>query len=80
MAPHVGILNEGSLVETYENFWGHNDLDMLEIGDGDLLIEDSQTLFAFWAATKSLLIIGTELDTLASEYVTILKNPYLLNF
>ncbi|KAI7971725.1 hypothetical protein EIK77_002726 [Talaromyces pinophilus] len=42
------------------DFWGHNDPDMLEVGNGDLTIEENRAHFALWAIMKSPLIIGTD--------------------
>jgi alpha-galactosidase len=53
---------------------------MLEIGNGNLTIAESRSHFAFWAAAKSPLIIGTALDGLPADHVAILKNKYLLAF
>lgn len=74
------ILNEASFLSNYGNFWGHNDADMLHIGNGNLTYAESRTHFALWAAIKSPLIIGTDLAKLASEKVDILKNTALLAF
>ncbi|KFY67926.1 hypothetical protein V496_01334 [Pseudogymnoascus sp. VKM F-4515 (FW-2607)] len=74
------ILNQMSFKSKYTDFWKHNDADMLHIGNGNLTIEESRTHFAFWAAIKSPLIIGTALDKLAAEKVAILKNVHLLAF
>ncbi|OBT57646.1 hypothetical protein VE04_01837 [Pseudogymnoascus sp. 24MN13] len=74
------ILNEGSFLSNYANFWGHNDLDMLHIGNGNLTLAESRSHFAFWAAMKSPIIIGTDLLKLDSEKVAILKNKALLAF
>ena len=74
------ILNENSFQLNYVNFWGHNDADMLEVGNGDLTIEENRSHFAFWAAMKSPLIIGTDLSVLPTTHVDILKNKYLLAF
>jgi alpha-galactosidase len=41
------------------DFWGHSDPDMLEVGNGDLTIEENRAHFALWAIMKSPLIIGT---------------------
>lgn len=76
----VEILNENSFLLNYVNFWGHNDVDMLEIGNGNLTLAESRSHFAFWAAMKSPLIIGTALDVLSTDLVGILKNEYLLGF
>ena len=53
---------------------------MLEIGNGNLTLPESRSHFAFWAAMKSPLIIGTALDVLASDLVDVLKTPALLAF
>ena len=74
------ILNENSFLLNSVNFWGHNDADMLEIGNGNLTLAESRSHFAFWAAMKSPLIIGTALDLLPADHVEILKNRYLLAF
>ena len=76
----VYILNENSFLSNYGDFWGHNDADMLEVGNGNLTLEESKSHFALWAAMKSPLIIGTALDTLDAELVAVLKNEYLLAF
>ena len=76
----ASIMNENSFWLSYVDFWGHNDADMLEIGNGDLTIEENRSHFAFWAAMKSPLIIGTDLSVLPADHVDILKNPYLLAF
>jgi len=41
------------------DFWGHNDPDMLEVGNGYLTLEENRAHFALWAIMKSPLIIGT---------------------
>ena len=53
------IVNHASFFTHTTNFWGHNDYDMLEVGNGDLTIEENRSHFAIWAALKSPLIIGT---------------------
>jgi alpha-galactosidase len=74
------IMNENSFLLNSVNFWGHNDADMLEIGNGNLTAAESRSHFAFWAVMKSPLIIGTALDSLASDKVALLKNTALLAF
>lgn len=74
------ILNEVSFKANHVDFWGHGDADMLHIGNGNLTMAESRTHFAFWAATKSPIIIGTDLDKLAADKVAILKNKALLAF
>jgi alpha-galactosidase len=74
------ILNENSFLLNSVNFWGHNDVDMLEVGNGNLTLAETRSHFAFWAAMKSPLIIGTTLESLPDTHVNILKNKYLLSF
>jgi alpha-galactosidase len=56
------ILNQASFFWNTTDFWGHNDWDMLEIGNGNPTYEENRSHFAMWAALKSPLIIGTPLD------------------
>jgi alpha-galactosidase len=64
----------------YVNFYGHSDPDMLEVGNGQLTIEENRSHFTLWAIMKSPLLIGTDLAKLDSQKVDILKNKYLLAF
>jgi alpha-galactosidase len=73
-------LNINSFKLNSVDFWGHNDADMLEIGNGNLTHAESRSHFALWAAMKSPLLIGTALDKLSKANVDILKNKYLLAF
>ncbi|KOS41801.1 hypothetical protein ACN38_g7318 [Penicillium nordicum] len=74
------IANENSFLMDYANFWSYPDPDMLEIGNGDLTIEESRAHFALWAVMKSPLIIGTALDSINDDHLAILKNKHLLDF
>lgn len=62
------------------DFWGHNDWDMLEVGNGNLTIEESRTHFALWAAFKSPLIVGTRLEGISQPVLNILKTKELIEF
>lgn len=62
------------------DFWGHPDPDMLEVGNGGLSAAEERTHFAFWAAMKSPLLIGTDLYAASDEAKSILLNKYLLAF
>lgn len=46
----------------YVDFWGRPDPDMLEVGNGDLTLEENRAHFALWAVMKSPLIIGTSVS------------------
>ncbi|PVH74672.1 glycoside hydrolase family 27 protein [Cadophora sp. DSE1049] len=76
----VEILNMNSFALNSVDFWGHNDADMLEVGNGQLTDAESRSHFAFWAAMKSPLIIGTDLSVLKKSLVDVLKNKFLLAF
>ncbi|KAF2086364.1 glycoside hydrolase family 27 protein [Saccharata proteae CBS 121410] len=74
------ILNENSFHMNDVDFFGHSDADMLEVGNGNLTLQERRSHFALWAAMKSPLLIGTALDGLAEENVKVLLNRYLLAF
>lgn len=76
----AAILNENSFLLNSVDFWGHNDADMLEVGNGNLTDAENRAHFALWAAMKSPLIIGTALDALSMDKVELLENKYLLAF
>jgi len=72
------IINENSFIAWASDFYGYNDMDMLEIGNGDLNFEESKTHFTAWALMKSPLIIGTDLSKISKESLEILKNTELI--
>ncbi len=47
---------------SYVDFFSHNDMDMMEIGNGDLTIEEQRTHFAAWIFMKSPILLGTEVS------------------
>lgn len=65
---------------TSVDFWSHNDWDMLEVGNGDLTFEENRSHFALWAAFKSPLIMGTRLEGITKEVVSILTNKEIIAF
>ncbi|CAE6454972.1 unnamed protein product [Rhizoctonia solani] len=74
----VRIINEVFPITGFARPGAWNDLDMLEVGNKGMTIEEQKTHFAFWAAAKSPLLIGTNLATISSDALAILKNPRLL--
>ncbi|KAL9616886.1 MAG: hypothetical protein Q9160_008275 [Pyrenula sp. 1 TL-2023] len=74
------ILNLNSFRLNSVDFWSHNDADMLEVGNGDLTPEETRSHFAFWAAMKSPLLIGTDITVLSQQNIDLLKNERLLAF
>jgi alpha-galactosidase len=74
------ILNHASFFWNTTDFWGHNDWDMLEVGNGNLTYEESRSHFALWAALRSPLIIGAKLRGIRPRILEILTNPELIAF
>jgi len=62
------------------DFFAHNDMDMMEIGNGNLTIQEERTHFAVWAFMKSPILLGTELAKLTPEEIKIITNAELIAF
>ena len=54
------------------NFFAHNDMDMMEIGNGNLTIEEERTHFAVWVFMKSPILLGTDVRDLSFRLSKIL--------
>ncbi|KAI0369678.1 glycoside hydrolase [Pilatotrama ljubarskyi] len=65
---------------TSVDFYSHNDMDMMEIGNGDLTIQEQRTHFAAWCFLKSPILLGTDLSKLNSTQLAIVTNAELLAF
>ncbi|KAI1824620.1 glycoside hydrolase family 27 protein [Xylaria intraflava] len=76
----ASILNMNTFNGNDVDFYGHPDPDMLEVGNSGLSTAEERSHFAFWAAMKSPLLIGTNLDTASDDAKAILLNKYLLAF
>ncbi|KAJ3570855.1 hypothetical protein NP233_g4130 [Leucocoprinus birnbaumii] len=74
----ASIINQNSFISWASDFFGHNDMDMLEIGNGDLTFDESKTHFTAWALNKSPLIIGTDLTKASEETLSILMNHEII--
>jgi alpha-galactosidase len=74
----VRIINEVVPSTGFAGPGGWNDLDMLEVGNSGMTAAEQQTHFAFWAASKSPLIISTDLTKLSSSTLAILSNPRII--
>ncbi|TDL18478.1 glycoside hydrolase [Rickenella mellea] len=62
------------------NFYSHNDMDMMEIGNGALTTQEQRTHFAAWAFLKSPILLGTDLAKLTAAQIAIITNAELLAF
>lgn len=74
----ASILNENSFYSWASDFYGHNDMDILEVGNGDLTFEESKSHFTAWAFMKSPLLVGTELSKVTQQTLDILKNHEII--
>ena len=54
------------------DFWAHNDMDMMEIGNGNLTIPEQRSHFAIWAFMKSPILLGTDVRFSRQLYAYIL--------
>ncbi|KAK4506334.1 hypothetical protein PRZ48_000064 [Zasmidium cellare] len=74
------ILNIASFLTPHTNFGGHADPDLLEVGNGNLTVQETRSHFALWALLKAPLLIGTDLATISQANINILTNKHLLAF
>ncbi|KAF9023342.1 glycoside hydrolase [Hymenopellis radicata] len=74
----ANIINFNSFLTQATDFSGRNDLDMLQLGNGNLTYDESKSHFTAWALMKSPLLIGTNLSAITNETLSILKNKEIL--
>ena len=79
------IIDQASFEYWASDFYGHNDMDLLEVGNvgsgipiGNLTYEESKSHFTAWALLKSPLIISTDLANATAETIEILGNQDLI--
>lgn len=72
------LLNSNSFISWASDFYGHNDMDILEVGNGDLTYEEAKSHFTAWALMKSPLLISTDLSSITSQSLEILKNTEII--
>ncbi|KAI0085182.1 glycoside hydrolase [Irpex rosettiformis] len=76
----ASIINSNAAQLSSVNFYGRNDMDMMEIGNGQLTIAEQRSHFAAWVFMKSPILLGTDLSTLSSDEISIITNVELLAF
>jgi alpha-galactosidase len=74
----AAIINFNSFITQGTDFSGHNDMDMLQLGNGGLTFEEAKSHFTAWALMKSPLLIGTNLSAITPDILGILKNTEIL--
>ncbi|KAF8155496.1 glycoside hydrolase family 27 protein, partial [Crassisporium funariophilum] len=72
------IINENSFYAWASDFYGHNDLDILEVGNGDLTYDEAKAHFTAWAFMRSPLLIVDKLSQVTEETLRILKNTEII--
>jgi len=74
----ASTINFSSFITMAADFFGHNDLDILQIGQGNLTFDESKTHFTSWALMKSPLLISTNLSQIAKSDLEIIKNQEII--
>ncbi|PBK67780.1 glycoside hydrolase family 27 protein [Armillaria solidipes] len=81
----ASIINQNSFHAWASDFHGHNDMDILEVGNKGLSYEESKTHFTVWALMKSPLLIVVrlirfryELKSISNQTLEILKNEEII--
>ncbi|KAI0766513.1 glycoside hydrolase [Irpex lacteus] len=76
----AGIINSNAAQLKSVDFYGRNDMDMMEIGNGQLTVAEQRSHFAAWVFMKSPILLGTDLSLLSPDQITLITNPELLAF
>jgi alpha-galactosidase len=74
----ASIINENSFFAFATDFYGRNDLDILEVGNGGLTFDESKAHFTAWAFMKSPMLISTDLSRVTEQTLSIFKNTEIL--
>ncbi|KAI0750591.1 glycoside hydrolase [Irpex lacteus] len=74
----ANLINYNSFITYGTDFNGRNDMDILEVGNGNLTYDESKTHFTAWALMRSPLLIGTNLSAITPEALSILTNHEIL--
>ncbi|TDL16139.1 glycoside hydrolase [Rickenella mellea] len=74
----ASIINFNSFITMATDFSGRNDMDMLQIGNGNMTIDEAKSHWTAWALMKSPLLIGTDLTKLSKDNLNILKNKEII--
>ena len=81
----AAIIDQASFQYWATDFYSHNDMDILEVGNtglgtppGNLTYNEAKSHFTAWALLKSPLIIGTDLSKATAETLEILGNTDLI--
>ncbi|KAJ3332338.1 hypothetical protein HDU76_000567 [Blyttiomyces sp. JEL0837] len=74
----MDILDEVVDITGYSGPGGFNDLDMLEVGNGNMTYDEYVTHFSAWSVLKSPLILGNDITSMSRSDLVIVSNPDLI--
>ncbi|EIN08646.1 glycoside hydrolase [Punctularia strigosozonata HHB-11173 SS5] len=74
----ANIINFNAFITQATNFYGRNDMDMVQLGNGGLTYDEAKSHFTAWALMKSPLLIGTNLSAITNDVLGILKNKEII--
>ncbi|KAH8596299.1 glycoside hydrolase superfamily [Bisporella sp. PMI_857] len=72
------IIRKMREISTFQGPGAWADMDMLEVGTGNMTEFEEQTHFSFWAALKSPLIIGADVTTIRQRSLEVLLNKEII--
>jgi alpha-galactosidase len=72
------IINFNSFLTASTDFFGRNDMDMLQLGNPGLSLDEAKSHWTAWALMKSNLLVGTNLSAITPEHVEILTNKEII--
>ncbi|KAI1338414.1 alpha-galactosidase [Xylariaceae sp. FL0016] len=75
----ASIAATAATISEYSAPSGFNDLDMMEIGNGVLTEDEERAHMGLWAIAKSPIILGTDLTTISTESLDIVKNQCVIS-
>lgn len=73
------IIRKMREISGFQHIGSFADMDMLEIGVANMTLEEQRTHLSFWAALKSPLIIGADLNKISNESLSVLKNTAVID-
>ncbi|KAK9368823.1 glycoside hydrolase superfamily [Lipomyces kononenkoae] len=74
----MNILNKAASIIDTSLPGAFNDLDMLEVGNGGMDDEEYKAHFSMWAAVKSPLFMGNDVNVMDAKALSILNNPAVI--
>ena len=72
------ILDRQAGLESYAGPGGWNDPDMLEVGNGDLTLDENRAHFSLWCVLAAPLMMGNDIRTATPEILEILLNKEVI--